>query len=93
MAPVSGSLGAARNLEGLRKRNVTHIVNASPIVPCFFRGHFRYKALPVYDDAEEDIARFFADATRFIARVRGPLLWWYLLRYRWGMICGRSCKA
>ena len=71
---LSGSLGAARNLEGLRKRNVTHIVNASPIVPCFFRGHFRYKALPVYDDAEEDIARFFADATRFIARVRCPFL-------------------
>ncbi len=42
-------------------------------MPCFHRRHFRYKALPVYDDAEEDIARFFADATRFIARVRaGP---------------------
>ena len=39
-------------------------------MPCFHRRYFRYKALPVYDDAEEDIARFFGDATRFIARVR-----------------------
>lgn len=71
-----GSLGAARNLEGLRKRGVTHVLNASPIVPCFHRGHFRYKCVPVYDDVDEDISSFFAETNRFIAkgRRRGAIL-------------------
>ncbi len=66
----AGSLGAARNLEGLQKRGVTHVLNASPIVPCFHRHHFRYKCVPVYDDVDEDISSFFAETNRFIARVR-----------------------
>ena len=65
----TGSLGAARNLEGLRKRGVTHVLNASPIVPCFHRGHFRYKCVPVYDDVDEDISSFFSETNRFIAKV------------------------
>ncbi|EIE23642.1 phosphatases II [Coccomyxa subellipsoidea C-169] len=65
-----GSLGAARNLEGLQKRGVTHVLNASPIVPCFHRHHFRYKCVPVYDDVDEDISSFFAETNRFIARGR-----------------------
>ena len=34
---ATGSIGAARNLEALRGCGVTHVVNASPIVPCFHR--------------------------------------------------------
>jgi hypothetical protein len=52
---------------------VTHVLNASPIVPCFHRGAgLRYRAVHVYDDAEEDIAAHFPDSCRFIARVRAP---------------------
>ncbi|KAK9905626.1 hypothetical protein WJX75_003377 [Coccomyxa subellipsoidea] len=71
-----GSLGAARNLEGLQKRGVTHVLNASPIVPCFHRRHFRYKCVPVYDDVDEDISSFFTETNRFIAkgRRRGAVL-------------------
>lgn len=69
----TGSLGAARNLEGLRKRGVTHVLNASPIVPCFHRGQFRYKCVPVYDDADEDISSFFSETNRFIAKVTDPV--------------------
>ena len=67
----AGSIGSARNLEGLKKRGVTHILNASPIVPRFHKRHFSYMTVHVYDDAEEDIARFFHQAACFIARVRG----------------------
>ena len=66
---LAGSLGAARNLEGLQKRGVTHVLNASPIVPCFHRRHFRYKCVPVYDDVDEDISSFFTETNRFIAKV------------------------
>lgn len=50
---------------------MTHILNASPIVPRFHERHFSYMTVHVYDDAEEDIARFFHQAACFIARVRG----------------------
>ena len=56
-------------MEGLQKRGVTHVLNASPIVPCFHRRHFRYKCVPVYDDVDEDISSFFAETNRFISKV------------------------
>ena len=51
-----GGAGAARNLKALRKRGISHIVNAAPAVPCHFRdnpeGAFEYLALPLFDDPE-----------------------------------------
>lgn len=51
-----GGAGAARNIKALRKRGITHVVNASPTVPCHFRdnpeGCFEYLALPLFDDPE-----------------------------------------
>lgn len=51
-----GGAGAARNLKALRKRGITHIVNAAPAVPCHFRdnpeGAFEYLALPLFDDPD-----------------------------------------
>ena len=51
-----GGAGAARNLKALRKRGITHVVNASPSVPCHFRdnpeGAFEYLALPLFDDPD-----------------------------------------
>ena len=51
-----GAAGAARNLKALRKRGITHVVNASPSVPCYFKdnpeGCFRYLALQLFDDAD-----------------------------------------
>ena len=65
----AGSIGSARNLEGLKKRGITHVLNASPVVPRFHKRHFSYMTIHVYDDAEEDITRFFHQAACFIARV------------------------
>lgn len=65
-----GGVGAARDLKALQALGVTHVLNASPIVPCFHRKHLRYKAVVVYDDSEEDIAQFFDASAAFIARGR-----------------------
>jgi protein-tyrosine phosphatase len=65
-----GSLGAAKNLPALHKEGVTHILNASPIVPCYHRRHFRYKVVSVYDDAQEDISQHFEEANKYIAKGR-----------------------
>ena len=67
---VPGSLGAARNLQALQGEGITHVLNASPIVPCFHRRHLRYKVITVYDDAQEDIASHFDTTNRYIAKVR-----------------------
>ena len=46
------------------------MLNASPIVPCFHRRQLRYKVVTVFDDAQEDIAQFFEETNRYIAKVR-----------------------
>jgi len=65
-----GAIGAARNLKALRKRGITHILNASPIVPCYFRdnpeGAFQYLTIPIYDDASVDISGHLEEANAFI---------------------------
>lgn len=65
----AGSIGAAKNLEALRREGVTHILNASPIVPCFHRQQFKYKVISIYDDAQEDISQFFEETSKFISKV------------------------
>jgi protein-tyrosine phosphatase len=65
-----GSLGAAKNLPALHKEGITHILNASPIVPCYHRRHFRYKVVSVYDDAQEDISQHFEEANKYIDKGR-----------------------
>jgi hypothetical protein len=69
LVPGTGGVGAARDLEKLEALGVTHIVNASPIVPCFHRKRLRYRSICVYDDEQDDIAQHFAAATAFIAKV------------------------
>lgn len=68
-----GSIGAARNLQALQREGITHVLNASPIVPCFHRRHLRYKVVTVYDDAQEDIAQFFDETNSFISKVNSHL--------------------
>lgn len=65
-----GGVGAARDLEALEALGVTHVVNASPIVPCFHRKRLRYRSIVVYDDEQDDIAQHFAATSAFIAKGR-----------------------
>ncbi|KAL0042951.1 hypothetical protein WJX79_004797 [Trebouxia sp. C0005] len=65
-----GPIGAARNLESLQKNGITHVLNASPVIPCFHKRQLRYKKLLVYDDPDDDIARFFDESSTFIQKAR-----------------------
>ncbi len=69
-----GPIGAARNLKALRKRGITHILNVSPVVPCYFRdnpeGAFTYHVVPIYDDDSVDLMPHLDEAVEFIATGR-----------------------
>lgn len=65
----TGPIGAARNLDSLQISGITHVLNASPVIPCFHKRHLRYKKIVVYDDPDDDIARFFDESNRFIHKV------------------------
>lgn len=65
-----GPIGAARNLESLQKNGITHVLNASPVIPCFHKRTLRYKKLSVYDDPDDDISSFFDESNKFIQKAR-----------------------
>lgn len=65
----AGGIGAARNIESLRKAGIRYIVNASPVVPRFHPNEMTYKVVQVFDDPEEDIAQHFDDVNQFIQQV------------------------
>ena len=66
---IAGSMGAAHNLEALKLAGVTHVLNASPLVPCFYRKEFTYMVASVHDDPKEDLSVFFTDTNAFIQEV------------------------
>ena len=74
-ATVSGGIGAARNLRALRKLRITHVVNASPVVPCFFRDapdglEIEYLSVALFDDPEADLLGALPGVVDFVARAR-----------------------
>eukprot|EP00484_Ammonia_sp_Unknown_P011405 CAMPEP_0197078498 /NCGR_PEP_ID=MMETSP1384-20130603/213151_1 /TAXON_ID=29189 /ORGANISM="Ammonia sp." /LENGTH=583 /DNA_ID=CAMNT_0042517365 /DNA_START=60 /DNA_END=1812 /DNA_ORIENTATION=+ len=61
-----GSIGAAKNLEWLKKNGITHILCvAGGIGPCFPK-QFQYKVVEIDDAATEDIATHFESCYEFI---------------------------
>lgn len=70
--PPAGAVGAARNLKALQKAGITHVVNASPAVPCFFREHgtFEYLAVDLYDDPSADLLVHVDRVNEFIDSAR-----------------------
>jgi len=61
--------GGAKNLQSLTDAGITHIVNAAPVVPCFFKekGSFQYLHLDLYDTSEADISQHFEPVSDFIS--------------------------
>jgi len=55
----------AQNLNTLLQHNITHIVNVTPDVPCFYPQQFTYLQLPV-DDNTEDLTNHLEQAREFI---------------------------
>jgi len=61
-----GGVGGARSLASLRSHGITHVVNASPVVPCFFQGEVAYLVLDLYDSSSENAEKFFEQSNAFI---------------------------
>jgi hypothetical protein len=65
-----GAGAAAKNLKALRKTGITHILNASMVVPCYFKdnpeGAFQYATVPVFDDEDTDLKAYMDSAVAFI---------------------------
>lgn len=62
-----GSSTAARNLKALERCGVTHVLNISAIVPCYFVNlGVEYMKIPVFDDDAVDIVQYFPEAFDFI---------------------------
>lgn len=65
-----GSSMAAKNAAALREKQVTHVVNASPIVPCYYMGKggwcLEYLKIPVFDDGSINIRCYFDQVFEFI---------------------------
>lgn len=66
---AAGGVGAARDLERLNALDITHVVNASPLVPCFHKKTLHYRSVSVFDDPQEDIAQFFTAVNYYIGKV------------------------
>lgn len=67
-----GSSMAAKNAVALREKRVTHVVNASPIVPCYYMKKdglcLEYLKVPIFDDGSIDIHCYFDQVFEFIDR-------------------------
>lgn len=64
-----GGVGAARELQRLQDLGVTHVVNASPIVPCFHRKALHYQTVDIYDDGDDDIKEHLQKTSVYISKV------------------------
>ncbi len=80
-------MAAARNRSALEARGVRSVLNASPVVPCFFPASFDYKTIMVFDDAEEDVASHFE--VRFYMALWGDGGWEVGVGWLEGVGCGR----
>lgn len=63
-----GGVGAARDLARLQALGITHVLNASPIVPCFHRKYLHYRNIDVFDDEEDDIMQYFVSSSSYISK-------------------------
>lgn len=62
-----GSSTAARNGKALGRCGVTHVLNVSAIVPSYFRDDgIEYLKIPIFDDENVDIRRYFDQAFAFM---------------------------
>lgn len=75
----TGAISAARDLEGLRERGVTHVLNASPVVPCFHKKHLHYHVVQILDDPEAQIHKNFQSCNKFIHKVSSSYAVWAAL--------------
>ena len=56
----------ARNLDELRRRRITHILNLTTNIPNKFEPEIRYLKLTIFDFESQNISQYFDEATVFI---------------------------
>lgn len=62
-----GGVGGARNKEKLLECGITHVVNASPVIPCLYQDSFEYLLLEgFYDQSSENIDEMIEFSNAFI---------------------------
>jgi hypothetical protein len=67
-----GGVGGAKNRERLLACGITHVVNASPVIPCFYEQDFEYLLLEgFYDQSSENIDEMIEMSNAFIHRALG----------------------
>ena len=67
-----GGVGGAKNRKRLAECGVTHVVNASPVIPCFYEEDFKYLVLQgFYDHADENIDEMITSSNAFIHEALG----------------------
>jgi hypothetical protein len=64
-----GRRDAASNIQTLLKLGVTHILNVTHDLPNLFTQYFVYEKIPVRDNLEADIGKYFDTIINFIDRV------------------------
>lgn len=57
---------AATNLDILKSKNITHILNLTSNVPNRYEPMFKYKKISIYDLPSQDIINYFNEAFEFI---------------------------
>ena len=67
MPLFSSSHGSAKDFNQLKQIGVTHIVNVTTNIACFFPEHFTYHHIEELDDLPtENIRQYFDDALKFM---------------------------
>jgi hypothetical protein len=65
---IIGRKEVSQNLPLLVKMNITHILNVTVDVKNTFPKHFLYEKIPIRDNEEEDIAKYFTKMIAFVKR-------------------------
>ena len=61
-----GSIGAAFNKESLVRCGITHVLTCADKIQARFPKDFKYMQLPILDTPNENIAKYFKQAVKFI---------------------------
>lgn len=65
-----GDMNHAKSLETLNKLGITHIINVSKDVPCYYEDVFQYFRVPIDDTLTENVCLYLKDAIHFILKAK-----------------------
>lgn len=58
----------AENFDRLKEYHITHILNATPDLPCYWKNHYQYLRIDVLDLPSQNIRQYFDQAIDFIGQ-------------------------